>query len=151
MGEFDVTRAQFARFVKASGYRTDAEKTGHALTWVGDDFDDVKGAAWDKPGFDQGDDHPVVLVSWNDAQAFCDWLSRAEAKEYRLPTEAEWEYACRAGTKTAYFWGDDPDAGKGFANAADATFRQKVPVPAEPYSWKATETFKWADGYFFSS
>jgi formylglycine-generating enzyme required for sulfatase activity len=57
-------------------------------------------------GFSTGDDEPVVQVSWNDAIAFCKWLSEKEGKTYRLPTEAEWEYACRAGTTTPYFTGD---------------------------------------------
>ena len=62
------------------------------------------------PGFDpynQTDNDPVVEVTWNDAVRFCPWLSRKEGKTYELPTEAEWEYACRAGTKTAYSFGDD--------------------------------------------
>ena len=62
-----------------------------------------------KPGFEQTDQHPVVNVSWNDAVAFAEWLSRKEGKTYRLPTEAEWEYACRAGTTTRYFCGDDAE------------------------------------------
>jgi formylglycine-generating enzyme required for sulfatase activity len=53
------------------------------------------------------DELPVMNVSWNDAVAFCEWLTRKEGVRYRLPTEAEWEYACRAGTSTPYFWGDD--------------------------------------------
>ena len=58
-------------------------------------------------GGDEADNHPVVNVSWNDAVAFCQWLSETEGKEYRLPTEAEWEYACRAGTTTRYSFGYD--------------------------------------------
>ena len=57
---------------------------------------------------EQSDDFPVGNVSWNDAVAFCEWLSKKEGRNYRLPTEAEWEYACRAGSQTAYFFGDNP-------------------------------------------
>ena len=64
--------------------------------------------SWRNAGFEQTDEHPVVNVSWNDAVAFCKWLSGKEDKTYRLPTEAEWEYACRAGTTTRYSSGDDP-------------------------------------------
>jgi formylglycine-generating enzyme required for sulfatase activity len=58
-------------------------------------------------GFEQTDEHPVVNVSWNDAKAFCDWLGGKEGKTYRLPSEAQWEYACRAGNTTRYCFGDE--------------------------------------------
>jgi formylglycine-generating enzyme required for sulfatase activity len=83
----EVTRGQFRQFVKEAGYQIDG--------------------GWQNTGFKQTDDHPVVNVSWNDAVAFCKWLSRKEEVTYRLPTEAEWEYACRAGTTTRYSFGDD--------------------------------------------
>jgi formylglycine-generating enzyme required for sulfatase activity len=95
LGVTHVTRSQFAAFVKDESYQTKAEKAGEEITWR-------------NPGFEQTEDHPVVWVSWNDAMAFCKWLSHKDGREYRLPTEAQWEYACRAGTKTAYCFGDDP-------------------------------------------
>ena len=69
----------------------------------------------------------MVNVSWNDAVAFCKWLSRREGKTYRLPTEAEWEYACRAGTTTRYSSGDDPETLAEVGNVADATAKAKFP------------------------
>jgi len=79
------------------------------------------------PGFEQTDLHPVVNVSWNDAVAFAKWLGRKEGKTYRLPTEAEWEYACRAGTTTRYFCGDDAEALAEVGNVADGTAKTKYP------------------------
>lgn len=93
MGIHEVTLGQFRAFVDATKYRTDPEKRG-------------TGEGWKNPGWNADEDHPVVNVSWNDAVAFCKWLSAKEGKKYRLPTEAEWEYACRAGTKTATHYGD---------------------------------------------
>ena len=94
LGQHEVTVGQFRAFVADSKYRTDAEKEGDDETW--------------RSAFpSQTDEHPVVCVTWDDAVAFCQWLSRKEGKAYRLPTEAEWEYACRAGTQTRYSFGDD--------------------------------------------
>ena len=108
LGVHEVTVGQFRAFVRESGYKTDSDKDGKGswgITPNGKFERDAK-YDWKGPGFDQGDDHPVVDVSWNDAKAFCTWLSVKEGKSYRLPTEAEWEYACRAGTRTAYSFGD---------------------------------------------
>ncbi len=109
LGGHEVTRGQFRRFVEDSGYQTDAERDGKG-GWA-----DVDGQWQQDPrfvwnsdlGFEQTDDHPVVHVSWNDATAFCQWLSKQEHDPYHLPTEAQWEYACRAGTTTQYSFGDD--------------------------------------------
>ncbi len=114
LGVTEVTRGQFRRFVDDAGYQTEAEKDGKgAYGWNEETkkFEQNPRFNWQSPGFEQTDDHPVVNVSWNDAQAFIAWLNRkdGQGKVYRLPTEAEWEYACRAGTKTRYFCGDDPE------------------------------------------
>jgi len=105
LGKYPVTRGQFAEFVKATGHKAIKD--------------------WENPGFPQTDDHPVVNVSWDDAVAFCAWLSKKEECEYRLPTEAEWEYACRAGTTTSRYNGLGAEAVERIAwldvNSGDAT------------------------------
>ena len=121
LGKYEVTKRDFAAFVAATGYTTDAERDDKDLRG----YDAAKNKFtrkheynWKHTGFPNDDDHPVVNVTWNDAVAFCNWLSLKDGKPeyyeidgtdavgmknqgYRLPTEAEWEYACRAGTNTA--------------------------------------------------
>ena len=113
LGTYHVTRGQFRQFVADTAYKTDAEKGERpgAYGWNPDkkEFGFNEKYSWRNAGFEQSDEHPVVNVSWNDAVAFCKWLSKKEGKTYRLPTEAEWEYACRAGTTTRYYSGDDPE------------------------------------------
>jgi formylglycine-generating enzyme required for sulfatase activity len=142
MGIHEVTVGQFAAFVKETAYQNEAEKEGWAFAWTAAGVEKVNGASWRIPGFPQGETHPVTEVTWNDAVAFCQWLSRKSGRSVRLPTEAEWEYACRAGTSTAYQWGGDPDMGKGWANGADQTAKAQFP------NWPV---FNWADGYVFTS
>ncbi|MGA7496744.1 MAG: SUMF1/EgtB/PvdO family nonheme iron enzyme [Isosphaeraceae bacterium] len=130
LGVHEVTRGQFRRFVDDSGYQTDAEKDGKGgFGWneAANKFEQAPRYTWREAGFEQTDLHPVVNVSWNDAVAFAEWLGRKEGKTYRLPTEAQWEYACRAGTTTRYFCGDDAEALAEVGNIADATAREKYP------------------------
>ena len=133
LGTHEVTRGQFRQFIDDSGHQTDAEKGDSKGIYV---VESVEGKAkmrfdpegsWRKVGFEQTDEHPVVGVSWNDATAFCKWLSRKESKTYRLPTEAEWEYACRAGSTTHYFNGDDPEDLALIGNVADAKAKAQFP------------------------
>jgi len=149
MGVTHVTVDQFAAFVKDSGYKTDAEKAGWGIGFEIKDgqfaFKKMDGCSWRNPSFDQKGDHPVVQVSWNDAKAFCEWLSKKSGKTVVLPTEAQWEYACRAGTKTAYPWGDNPDDGKGWANCSDQSLKKKIP------NQKDWPFFSWDDGYVFTA
>jgi formylglycine-generating enzyme required for sulfatase activity len=139
LGIHDVTVGQFKAFVKATDYRTEAETGGGAFrpfpdhSWKLDPQ-----ASWRNPGFEQTDDHPVVCVSWNDARAFCDWLSRNEGKHYALPTEAQWEYACRAGTRTRFYHGgDDQELGQ-YAWYVANTGENRHPHPVgrkKPNAW----------------
>lgn len=132
LGVHEVTVGQFKEFVCGANYTTEGDRDGKGGWGVNESGSlDKKGKyTWKSPGFEQSDDHPVVLVSWNDAQAFCKWLGKKENKTYRLPTEAEWEYACRAGTRTAYSFGDDPQdlAAHGNVGRSEDGFRYAAPV-----------------------
>lgn len=98
-----VTRAQFARFVENTGHTPahwcEVWRNGEAV------FDDTLN--WQDPGFPQAPDHPVVAISWLDAKAYLAWLSEKNGKTYRLLSDAEFEYAMRAGSSSTWFWGDD--------------------------------------------
>ena len=129
----EVTVRQFRKFVEATGYRTDAEKGKGALGFFPDRKNHVERfqinaeTTWRNPGFPQNENHPVVCVSLRDATAFCEWLSKKEDRIIRLPTEAEWEYACRAGSEGWYSWGTDPDLAYQFANVADGALEAAHP------------------------
>jgi formylglycine-generating enzyme required for sulfatase activity len=101
MGKYPVTRDQYAAFVAASGYNASGE--------------------WKIPGIPQTGTHPVVDVDWEDAQAYVKWLSQKTGKHYRLPSEAEYEYAERAGTITKYWWGDRDDENCAHADSSACT------------------------------
>ncbi|HRF63460.1 MAG TPA: formylglycine-generating enzyme family protein [Candidatus Competibacter sp.] len=129
----ETTVAEFRAFVEATGQVTQAEKGDgcYVVNEKGTDAEQRKDRNWRNPGFPQTDAHPVVCVSWNDAVAYAEWLSRRTGQTYRLPTEAEWEYAARAGSAASRFWGDDPNAGCDEANAADQALKRRYPE----YKW----------------
>ncbi len=145
LGATAVTVGQFRKFVEATNYKTDAERNDPANDTPGEPrrtgpggygynketgkLDERRNPKhfWRDTGFPQTDDHPVVDVSWNDAVAFCKWLSEKEGRHYRLPTEAEWEYACRAGTTTRYWCGDDPESLVKVANIYDQSSAKVFP------------------------
>jgi formylglycine-generating enzyme required for sulfatase activity len=157
LGTYHVTRGQFRQFIadterlshvqKATAYKTDAEKSDPkgAFGWIPDtkkiEFNEKY--SWQNVGFEQTDMHPVINVTWNDAVAFCGWLSHKEGTSYRLPTEAEWEYACRAGTTSRYYSGDDPETLVKVGNVADAAAKTTFP------DWKCP--IKANDGYAFTA
>lgn len=151
--QHEVTVGQFRAFLERSGHVPEsiADGTGgygwnpahdSAATVRGDAFEGRDPRySWRDPGFLQGDDHPVVNVTWNDAQALAQWLSRTEGRRYRLPTEAEWEYACRAGRP-----GAEPAPAKlqGRANVFD-----RDAAPHWP-KW-ASRAFPFHDGHAFTA
>ena len=119
LGMHEVTRGQFNAFASATTYETTAEKEGWAYTWMGDAAQKDRGVSWREPMFAQTDSHPVVCVSWHDAVAFCKWLSVTSGKAVSLPTEAQWEYACRAGSRGRFSFGESNGELCRYANYAD--------------------------------
>jgi sulfatase modifying factor 1 len=156
LGQHEVTVGQFRRFLERSGHVPESVRDGTggygynpaydpATTSRGDAFEGRDPRySWANPGFVQGDDHPVLNVTWNDAVAMAQWLSRAEGRRYRLPTEAEWEYACRAGTDTRYPNGNDPQRLGEIANSFDASAAAHWP------QWQAFAQAR-NDGFAFTA
>ncbi|MDP1673142.1 MAG: formylglycine-generating enzyme family protein [Burkholderiales bacterium] len=131
MGRYEITRGEFRRF---------AEATSHAVSqcfvWSGSEHRLDNGTAWDRPGYPQDDRHPAICVSWEDAEAYVRWLSLLTGRRYRLPSEAEWEYAARAGTVTPRYWGMDGHAACAHANGADARLRAALAIAKD---WDAAD------------
>lgn len=130
LSKTEVTLAQFREFVTATNYKTSAEQQGACF---GDpsgkgEWDEIAGATWQKPGFTQTEQHPVTCISWVDAQAYIKWLNKETKANYRLPTEAEWEYAARSGNyDQPYPWGKTGDEGCTAANMADQALKKSIP------------------------
>ncbi|MCY2987601.1 MAG: SUMF1/EgtB/PvdO family nonheme iron enzyme [Planctomycetota bacterium] len=144
LGIHEVTMGQFRQFVETANYRTEAERDGRGGRGYNESTGHESGKqyTWRNTGWNQTDNHPVVNVTWGDAVAFCDWLSRKEGGTYRLPTEAEWEYACRANTATRWYHGDDPEGLAQVANVPDATAKAK--------RWPGS-SIRASDGYAFTA
>lgn len=156
MARTEVTVAQFSQFVRNTGYRTDAEKNAGGLSgcYIWSDnggisraaarWEWAKGKNWQNPGYPQKSDYPVVCVSWNDANAYAEWLSKTEGRLFSLPTEAQWEYAARAGNSNAvYAGGTNPKQLCTHANIADTSL--------SPSGSKWSARIACNDRYWFSA
>jgi formylglycine-generating enzyme required for sulfatase activity len=160
MSKYEVTMGQFSQFVGESGYLTTAERMGGWLVWTGTAWERKFDASWKNPYFTQAKQEPVVMVSWNDAVVFCNWLSHREkltpfykvsgtgvtenwsADGYRLPTEAEWEYAARGGGRVyKYSWGNGGPEG----NVADESLKKAF------NAWPFAIWSGYWDGYIYTA
>ncbi len=112
IGKYEVTKSEYAAFIKATN-RFSRSLGCYVLKQDNWKMDDTK--SWNDPGFTQNERHPVVCISQPDAQAYADWLKEKTGKPYRLPTEAEWEYAARAGTQSPWYWTGDKNASNDYA------------------------------------
>lgn len=121
-GKYEVMRREYAIFATATGRKKDPD------------------CPWNAPGFRQTDDHPVVCVSWNDAEEYATWLRNKTGKPYRLLTEAEWEYAARSGTTTRWYWGNDAGKACRYENILDRASAAKENSPLD-------EAFPCQDGF----
>ena len=141
MMKTEVTVGQWREFVRSTGYRTEAERGDGSYVWIDGKWGRKAGYYWDNPGFSQKDAFPVTCVSWNDVQKFIQWLNKQEGgAKYRLPTEAEWEYACRAGSGSVFPWGNEESKACEYGNVADETTHGGS-------SW--SEKFPCRDGFWF--
>ena len=125
----EVTKGQFQVFVTDTSYKTEAETGDGCHGWTDSGFSSEKNKKynWRNVGFSQTDDHPVVCISWNDAMAYISWLNKKTGKTYSLPTEVQWEYAARAKTTTAYYWGNETTQSCRYANSADQKAKESLP------------------------
>lgn len=123
LSTYETTVKQFRQFVDATGYQAEGDCWKLAANEGGVDVGKV---GWNSPANAPNDYHPVMCVSWADAQAYLQWLSQQTGKQYRLPSEAEWEYAARAGSNTRYPFGDDPADLCKHANVFDRSGKEAI-------------------------
>ena len=140
VGKYEVTRSEFERFVAATGH----SMGDSCWTYEDGDWKGRTDRGWRNPGYRQDGGHPAVCVSWDDAKAYVSWLSRKTGHRYRLLSEAEWEYAARAGSGAARHWGNDGAGQCRHANGADSALRNHY----SDWKWR---TATCNDGYVHTS
>lgn len=120
LSKYETTVKEFRQFVEATGYQT------MPSCWVWQEITsehnwgiNTQKGNWKTPKYAPSDDHPVMCVTWEDAKAYAKWLSEKTNKAYRLPSEAEWEYAARAGSSTDYYFGNDSNKLCEYGNILD--------------------------------
>jgi formylglycine-generating enzyme required for sulfatase activity len=140
IGKYEVTVGEFRRFTKETGYLTEAERQDGCHVWSGKVEIKKKQFNWRNTNFPQTDRDPVICISWNDATEYLKWLNEKEGRNFRLPSEAEWEYAARSRGKVyKYSWGNGGISG----NIADAA--------AERELLGKTDVHGYDDGYVLTS
>ncbi len=123
IGRYEVTRGEFAEFIEDTGWLMSQT----CLVWDGSRVNRVVGKSWEDPNYPVTDQHPMVCVSWRDADGYAKWLSAKTGHAYRLPAEAKWEYATRGGTQTAYAFPGDESNACAYGNVSDASAQRDVP------------------------
>ncbi len=129
IGTKELSVAEFGMFVEATDYQTEAEWKGGCSYWDEDWKADPE-RSWRNPGFPQSKNNPVVCLDWNDVNAYTKWLTKQTGKKYRLPSEAEWEFAARAGSKGSTYWGSDTDRKCEYENLNDYNDKENKPFYA---------------------
>lgn len=163
IGKYPVTNDQYLAFTKATGYRTLAEEMGRGWIFDGKDWLDAEGVDWLHPDGPQSDiadrmDHPVIQITYDDAQAFCRWLGQVANLPIRLPTEAEWEKAARGNEGYKFPWGntglDEQHCNFGKQNAGIIIDTTPVdfygPIGYSPYGVgdMAGNVFEWTSDWY---
>jgi formylglycine-generating enzyme required for sulfatase activity len=155
IGKYEVTVEEFRKFIDNTSYRTDAEKGDGCYVYNGN-WEKKSDANWKNPYFSQNDSSPVTCISWNDAKAYTEWLSKKSGKKFSLPSEAEWEYMARAGTDTKYSFGDSKSSLGDYAWYSKNSGGKTHPVgEKKPNPWSIYDVhgnvWEWCEDWYIDS